>query len=138
MAPSEEKKIALRKKKDILPQGEKFPCARREISVRTKKYFRAYNAENEMQRVFRNEMRQDGKTNCSGISLNIERAVKHSVASPLYFYKCADGYLSCAIGSAIAVIVMLVNWLSKKELGRLSSRPSLGVSDQVTLLIGPD
>lgn len=42
MAPSEEKKIALRKKKDILPQGEKFPCARREISVRTKKYFRAH------------------------------------------------------------------------------------------------
>jgi len=39
MAPSEEKKIALRKKKDILPQGEKFPCARREISVRTKIYF---------------------------------------------------------------------------------------------------
>ena len=36
MAPSEEKKIALRKKKDILPQGEKFPCARREISVRMK------------------------------------------------------------------------------------------------------
>ena len=27
MAPSEEKKIALRKKKDILPQGEKFLCA---------------------------------------------------------------------------------------------------------------
>ena len=101
-------------------------------------FIAVYNAENEMQRVFRNEMRQDGKTNCSGISLNIERAVKHSVASPLYFYKCADGYLSCAIGSAIAVIVMLVNWLSKKELGRLSSRPSLGVSDQVTLLIGPD
>ena len=42
MAPSEEKKIALRKKKDILPQGKKFPCARREISVRTKKYFRAH------------------------------------------------------------------------------------------------
>ena len=84
-------------------------------------------------------MRQDGKTNCSGFSLNIERAVKHSVASPLYFYKLADGLSkSCAIGSAIAVIVMLVNWLSKKELGRLSSRPSLGVSDQVTLLIGPD
>jgi len=35
-------KVALRKKKDILPQGEKFACARREISVRTKKYFRAH------------------------------------------------------------------------------------------------
>ena len=103
-----------------------------------RKFIAVYNADNEMQRVLRNEMRQDGKTNCSGISLNIERAVKQQNASPLYFYKCADGYLSCAIGSAIAVIVMLVNWLSKKELGRLSSRPSLGVSDQVTLLIGPD
>jgi hypothetical protein len=34
MAPAEEKKIALRKKKDILPQGEKFPCARKFISFR--------------------------------------------------------------------------------------------------------
>ena len=73
------------------------------------KFLHMYNAENEMRRVFRNEMRQDGKTNCSGISLNIERAVKQQNASPLYFYECADGYLSCAIGSAIAVIVMLVN-----------------------------
>ena len=39
MAPSEEKKIALRKKKDILPQGEKFLCAQKNISVRTKIYF---------------------------------------------------------------------------------------------------
>ena len=39
MAPSEEKKIALRKKKDILPQGEKFPCAQKNIFVRTKIYF---------------------------------------------------------------------------------------------------
>ena len=83
-------------------------------------------------------MRQDGKTNCSRIPLNIKRAVKQQNASPLCVYECADGHLSCAIGSAIAVIVMLVNWLSKKELGRLSSSPSLGVSDQVTLLIGPD
>ena len=74
-----------------------------------RKFIAVYNAENEMRRVFRNEMRQDGKTNCSGISLNIERAVKQQNASPLCVYECADGYLSCAIGSAIAVIVMLVN-----------------------------
>ena len=86
-------------------------CIYEKIFPYIRKFPSVYNAENEMRRVFRNEMRQDGKTNCSGISLNIERAVKQQNASPLCVYECADGYcyLSCAIGSAIAVIVMLVN-----------------------------
>ena len=88
---------AVRRAKNFYAHGEKFLCARKFISVRTKKYFRAhrnflasYNAENEMCRSSRNEMREDGKTNCSGIFLNAKRAAKHFVASPLFFFMAIE------------------------------------------------